>query len=145
MLGEPAKKILSGNHDTKRNRAEIGGFIDTARGVGGIKIGEPVRVRYSGELLPVWEIFEASSSAGGSFCKYVEIFNGSATCSLQFEGELVSPNVAESILRDVETVKEAHSKKSVTTQQRTRRPDAERGVTLRLSADRYRRQGATTP
>lgn len=78
----------------------------------GIKIGEPVRVRYSGELMPVWELFEAISSAGGSFCKYVEIFNGSATHSIQFEGELVFPNVAESILRDVETVKEALAKKS---------------------------------
>ncbi len=56
-----------------------------------LKIGDPVEVRHSDRILPLWEILEAISAHGASFCRYVEIFGDGGSYSVPFDGQAFLP------------------------------------------------------
>lgn len=56
-----------------------------------LKIGDPVEVRYSDRILPLWEILETISAHGTSFCRYVEIFGDGGSYSRAFDGQTFLP------------------------------------------------------
>lgn len=73
----------------------------------GLKIGGPARTYYSEHVWPILELYEAISTAGSSYCRYVDMFCGSACCSRQFEGSMTFEQLDQAMLDTIARVKEA--------------------------------------